>query len=446
MTAMEVNFDGLVGPTHNYAGLSHGNVASQSNLGGISNPREAALQGLEKMRALSASGMVQGVLPPHARPHVETLKQLGFHGSLDQMLESAFAAAPPLLGTVMSASPMWTANAATVSPSTDTRDGRVHFTPANLVAMPHRSIEAPQTKRTLDAIFSDEGRFAVHAPLPHHTHFGDEGAANHTRLCNDYGDKGVEIFVYGQEAYSPTAPRPSRYPARQTLEASEAVARLHGLEPDNTVFVQQNPDVIDAGVFHNDVIAVGNGSVLFFHEDAFLNKEAALREISEKFGAGFAPVELPREMVSVSEAVSSYLFNSQLLSMPGSTRMTLIAPMEAHDTPAVKHYLDDLTASQGPIGEVRYFDLKQSMRNGGGPACLRLRVVLTDAERAAIKARVFMDDGLYEDLKSWVQKNYRDALAPEDLKDPQLAEESFSALDELTGIMQLGSIYPFQLT
>ena len=26
--AYEVNFDGLVGPTHNYAGLSYGNVAS----------------------------------------------------------------------------------------------------------------------------------------------------------------------------------------------------------------------------------------------------------------------------------------------------------------------------------------------------------------------------------------------------------------------------------
>ncbi|TNE37884.1 MAG: N-succinylarginine dihydrolase [Alphaproteobacteria bacterium] len=445
MTAMEVNFDGLVGPTHNYAGLSHGNVASQNNLGGVSNPREAALQGLEKMRSLAGRGLRQAVLPPHARPHVETLKQLGFTGSLGDMLASAFAASPPLLGTVMSASPMWTANAATVSPSADTEDGRVHFTPANLVAMPHRSIEAPQTKRALEAIFCDEARFAVHEPLPHHTHFGDEGAANHTRLCKGYGDKGLEIFVYGQTAYDPRAPRPLKYPARQTLEASQAVGRLHGLESDRTVFIQQAPDVIDAGVFHNDVIAVGNGQVLFFHEDAFLNKRQILQEIAEKFGDGFEPVELPRDAVSVSDAVSSYLFNSQLLSMPGTTRMTLIAPMEAHDTPAVKQYLDALTTGQGPIGEVLYFDLKQSMRNGGGPACLRLRVVLTDEECAAIKARVFMDDGLYTDLKGWVEKHYRDQIKPEDLCDPLLAEESFTALDDLTQIMGLGPIYPFQM-
>ena len=52
-TAREFNFDGLVGPSHNYAGLSFGNVASFSNVKSASNPKQAALQGLAKMRALA---------------------------------------------------------------------------------------------------------------------------------------------------------------------------------------------------------------------------------------------------------------------------------------------------------------------------------------------------------------------------------------------------------
>ena len=74
----ETNFDGLVGPTHSYAGLSYGNVASARNQGAAGNPRKAALQGLAKMEAVAALGLVQGVLPPHERPHVPTLRALGF--------------------------------------------------------------------------------------------------------------------------------------------------------------------------------------------------------------------------------------------------------------------------------------------------------------------------------------------------------------------------------
>lgn len=444
MSATEVTFGGLVGPTHNYAGLSHGNVASHKSFGGTSNPKQAALQGIEKMWALAELGLPQAILPPHDRPHLPTLHALGFEGPLEEVLQAAWRADPSLLGTVMSASPMWTANAATVSPSADTADGKVHMTAANLVAMPHRSIEAPTTARILRKIFSQPDHFTHHTSLPPHTHFGDEGAANHTRLCSAPGDKGLEIFVYGASAYDTDAPRPAKYPARQTLEASEAIARKHALSDDNCVFVQQNPDVIDQGVFHNDVIAVGNGPVLFFHEQAFLDKTKTLNEISAKFGNEFHPIELPSNKVSVSDAVKSYLFNSQLVSLPGEGRMTLIAPMEARDTPVVKSYLDELTQNQGPIGGVKFFDLNQSMRNGGGPACLRLRVVLTDEERATITSRCFLDLKLYADLKTWVEKHYRDRIAPEELVDPNLATSSFAALDELTQLMDLGSVYDFQ--
>jgi succinylarginine dihydrolase len=48
------------------------------------------------------------------------------------------------------------------------------------------------------------------------------------------------------------------------------------------------------------------------------------------------------------------------------------------------------------------------------------------------------------ELVAWVERHYRDRLVPADLCDPALARESFTALDELTGILRLGSIYDFQ--
>lgn len=443
MSAKEINFDGLVGPTHNYTGLSWGNIASTSHAGLRSSPRKAALQGLEKMRTLMRLGLTQGILPPHERPHLATLTRLGFSGTPQDMIKAAWKAAPPLLNTIMSASPMWTANAATVSPSADTSDGKVHFTPANLVAMAHRATEAPTTSRVLKAIFADPTRFVHHDPLPGHSQFGDEGAANHTRLGGDYSDPGVELFVYGREALDPSKPAPTQYPARQTLEASQAIARLHGLRASSTIFAQQHPDAIDAGVFHNDVIAVGNRNVLFFYEAAFLDSDALLEELSNRVEA-FTPVKLAAQDVPIEDVVKSYLFNSQLISVPGEEKMCLIAPGEAKSTPSVAAYLDDLVASGGPIGDVHYMDLRESMQNGGGPACLRLRVVLTEQEESALGARVLLDDLLADEIEAWIKTHYRETLEPDDLHDPALMTESYAALDELTQILQIGTIYDFQ--
>ncbi|MAL99185.1 MAG: N-succinylarginine dihydrolase [Alteromonadaceae bacterium] len=444
MSTVEVNFDGLVGPTHNYAGLSWGNLASASNVRGQSNPREAALQGLRKMKALADLGFCQGVLPPHERPHLPTLRSLGFAGSDAEILREAARASPTLLAAASSASSMWTANAATVSPSADTADGRVHFTVANLNAKFHRAIEHPGTSRILRSVFADEACFAHHPALPAVSQFGDEGAANHTRLCAGYGEPGVELFVYGRAAFNESGTRPQRYPARQTLEASEAVARLHGLDASRVVFAQQNPSVIDAGVFHNDVIAVGNGPVLFYHEHAFADEARLLQELNEKLGATpLIPIRVPEEAISVEQAVTSYLFNSQLLTRPDGT-MVLVVPAECREQEAVSHYLDCLIAGSNPINEVVVFELQQSMRNGGGPACLRLRVVLTEQERAAVNGRVLLTDELFRCLERWVEKHYRDRLTQADLADRALLEESRNALDELTGILGLGRIYEFQ--
>ena len=444
--AIEANFDGLVGPTHNYSGLSFGNVASLNNVARPSNPKAAAKQGLTKMKALADMGLVQGVLPPHERPHIPTLRSLGFLGSDAQILADAAKQAPKLLAAVSSASCMWTANAATVSPSGDTKDGRVHFTPANLVNKFHRSIEHTTTSAILKATFKDSKHFAHHPALPCVDHFGDEGAANHTRFCHDYGEQGIEFFVYGTSAFNAAAPRPQKFPARHTLEASQAVARNHGLNPNKVVYAQQNPDAIDAGVFHNDVIAVGNGNVHFYHQDAFLDTLRMREDLLRAWGEQDKPfylVEVPRDAVAISDCVQSYLFNSQLVQRTDGN-MTLVVPAEVKENANVWNYLTHLLQGDTPIKDVKVFDLKQSMSNGGGPACLRLRVALTQEELAAVNPGSLMNDTLFKTLNQWVDKHYRDELHEADLADPQLLMESRRALDELTQILQLGSIYDFQ--
>ena len=439
----EYNFDGLVGPSHNYAGLSFGNVASFSNVKSASNPKQAALQGLAKMRALAARGFAQALLPPQDRPNFRLLRSIGFTGSDAEVLARAYKESPVILACAYSASPMWTANAATVSPSADTADGRVHFTAANLNNKLHRAFEHAQSARSLRAIFGDEQHFAVHDALPSTPAFGDEGAANHTRLGASHGAPSVELFVYGRVEFDPSAPGPKRYPARQTLEASQAVARLHGLQPKRTVCVQQNPDVIDQGVFHNDVIAVGNGNVLFYHEQAFADEEASLSQVGRAVadaGADLTALRVDTGQVPIQDAVTSYLFNSQLLTKEDG-KMALVIPQECQENKAVSRYLEGLVASDAPIDELIHFDLRQSMRNGGGPACLRLRVALSEREARAMHQGVIMTEALYHRLVAWVEKHYRDHLEPSDLADPQLALEVHAALEELTVILNLPGLY-----
>ena len=439
--ALEANCDGLVGPTHSFAGLAPGNLASEINKGDPSNPRAAVLEGLKKMRLLADLGLPQFVLPPHERPDVGFLRSLGFGGSDAAVIETAARQAPELLNTACSASPMWAANAATVTPSADAGDGRVHFTPANLLTNLHRSLEGGQTARALRALFPDRARFAVHDPLPAQPHFADEGAANHVRLCADHGDAGVNLFVWGRDAYEGWT---GRFPARQTKQAFEAVARRHGA--GGAVFARQARAAIEAGVFHNDVVCVGARTCLFFHEAAFEDTAAMIAAVRAA-ARGFEPqfVQVDEADLPLAEAVKSYLFNSMLAALPGDDRLTLIAPMETAETPRAKAAVDRAIASNGPIGRVEYVDVRQSMRNGGGPACLRLRVVLTQAELAATNPGQRFDAALHERLAAWAERHYRDRLLPADLADPRLLVESREALDELTGILALGSgFYPFQ--
>lgn len=441
MAAQEFNFDGIVGPTHNYAGLSWGNVASASHSLQVSSPRAAALEGLAKMRLVASLGIGQAVLPPLCRPNLRLLRALGFSGSPREVLERVSRTDPVLFAIAWSASSMWTANAATVSPAADCADGKTHLTPANLGSLLHRSSEAQSTTALLRAIFADPGFFVVHDPLPGSVALTDEGAANHTRLCVVDGEPGLELFVSGRSALDRSAAQPRLYPARQTIEASQAVARNHGLDLERgTLFLQQNPDAIDGGVFHNDVISVGRGNLLLVHELAFIDQPrrlSLLRQLWEqRFGVPLYIESFDQGELPLAEAVSSYLFNSQLLSHADGS-MTLLCPREVAETPRAFACTRRLLEGANPVQRVEFADLRQSMQNGGGPACLRLRVVLDEQAQQAAAPGVFWTPELDRQLVAWVNQHYRVQLAPDDLRDPMLVDETFRAAEALADILQL---------
>ncbi len=436
--AVEVNFDGLIGPSHNYGGLSDGNLASSTNAGEVSKPREAAIQGLEKMRLLVKAGFVQGVLPPLDRPNISVLGAMGFRGSDTAIINVAAKTAPDLLKAAYSASSMWTANAATVSPSSDSANSKLHLTAANLSSMRHRSFEHDHTFQLLSAIFPnslEDSQFEVRPALPMHADFSDEGAANHVRLSETHGAAGVELFVFGREAGEST----TGFPARQTKLASECIARAHNLKPERTVLARQSAKAINAGAFHNDVVCVGTLDTLFFHEYAFENTSQTLDDLGRAADGLFdlRPVMVPDSEVPLQDAIKSYLFNSQLLQWPGEDRLVLLAPTETEDMDSTREYCERLVASNGPIGRVQYVDVRQSMRNGGGPACLRLRVVMTAEERAACHQGVLLDEAKIDSLQTVVRAHYREELTPADLADSAFADECRKAREELLKVLAL---------
>jgi succinylarginine dihydrolase len=424
----EYNFDGLVGPTHHYAGLSHGNLASRESGGQPGNPRSAALQGLEKARFLAGLGVGQALLPPPLRPDLRALRRLGFSGASRDVLPRALRVAPELLALTASSSSMWAANAATVAPSRDTADGRVHFTPANLSSMFHRSLEAETTTATLRAVFADSEHFVVHDALPAGALFADEGAANHTRLETERGV--LHVFGWGRASHSKAGPR--AFPARQTREASVACARLHGLREDQLLLLQQAPEGIDAGAFHSDVLCVGNQELLLMHELAFAGHPAS--ELRARLGSELQLVLASDRELPVRDAVHAYPFNSQLVSLPEGG-MAIVAPEESRTSKTASAFLERVLSEDNAVRAVHYVDVNGSMKNGGGPACLRLRVPLTSDEVAAISARVLLDDSLYVAARGWIEKHYRDRVAPADLGDPEFFEENRHALSELSGIL-----------
>jgi succinylarginine dihydrolase len=415
MALREINFDGIVGPSHNYAGLSFGNIASTTNAGHVSKPRAAALQGIEKMRSNLALGLVQGIFLPHPRPDRQWLAELGTD---IEHAEQALGAA------AMSASAMWAANAATVSPAPDTKDGRCHLTVANLRTMPHRSHEWPATLAQLELAFGSDA-FAAHGPVP--PAFGDEGAANHMRLAPSHSEPGVELFVFGVNG--------GAFPARQHLEASKAIARRHGLNPERTIFAQQSEEAIAAGAFHNDVVAVANERVLFAHEKAFTDR-GVLVEQCARLVSCFDYVEVASDDVPLADAVRSYLFNAQLVTPPDG-QPTLILPSEAREVQSVWHWVERHLAGNGPIRRVQTVDVRQSMANGGGPACLRLRVA---ADPEQVDPRFLVDDAKLDRVTGIIGEYWPEEIHNSELQKAALIAQIEAARAALLNALDLAQL------
>ena len=409
----EVIFVGLPGPTHHYGGLSADNVAAVSNKGRLSNPKLAALQALDLVRLLTSLGITAAILPPQLRPHMGLLHQ-HFDGDDDTVIVQAAKHDQPLLEKASSASAMWAANAATIAPPVDCADGRLHITTANLFTNLHRRIEAEATYHTLQAIFKQAPGCEVHPPL--FSNLRDEGAANHMRLSPSHSEAGLHVFVYSGED------------GRQDLAASQAIAAQHHIADTQALFIKQNPEVIRSGVFHNDVIAVSNAYVLLAHEQAYA-EQGDMERIAQAYsalhpGKELTPIVITQAELTVEEAVRSYFFNSQIITKPNG-KMALIVPVEVLDLYGGKGaaLMDRIQADgNNPIDQVDYIDLRQSMRNGGGPACLRLRVPMNEAQLAAVKRQVnvFADDKLLAGIKKIIENYYPDELSAQDLGDPGL--------------------------
>ncbi|WP_374611503.1 N-succinylarginine dihydrolase [Sphingorhabdus sp.] len=417
MALVEINFDGIIGPSHNYAGLSPGNIASANNAGAVSQPRAAALQGIEKMRANLCLGLAQGFFMPLDRPNKAWLAGL---------TTDMTTADPHIRAAAFSASAMWAANAATVSPAPDTTDGRCHLSAANLLTMAHRSHEWTGTLAQLKLAFADERHFTVHGPVP--PPFGDEGAANFMRLCPSHGEAGLEIFVYGKSG--------GPFPARQHIEASKAVARAHRLNPERTLFIQQSEVAIAAGAFHNDVVAVANERVLFTHEQAFEEPETAYEAIKARMPEAEIVI-VPADRVSLADAIQSYLFNAQLVTLPDGGGMALILPTEAQANLNVWGWLEEHVAGNGPIRRLVPVDVRQSMANGGGPACLRLRVV---ADPTTVDPRFIADETKLDRMADVIAEHWPESIAPDQLADPALVEHVQKARLALLDACGLGEL------
>ncbi len=416
---MEAQIDRLVGPTHHFGGLGIGNLASQSHRGEISNPRAAALQGLDKMAVVARLGVPQFVLPPQQRPCWELLHRFGFTGPDAQVLHRALAEAPALFAAAMSSSAMWTANAATVSPSWDAPENRLSLTVANLNASLHRAIEPDETLDQLQRLLPTATR--LNRGLPGGMAARDEGAANHMRLAADILRPGLHLYVFGDGL-----PQPTRYMARQSEQASRAIPRLHDIPPDHAFFLKQHPEAIDAGAFHNDVVAASHGDLLLHHELAFYDAEEKLEQLAARFesiwGRPLKRIVVHRDELSLEDAVSCYLFNSQIVSPSSNGSASdadgpavLICPAQVRDCEPARGLVERWRDQLGLFSEVHYVELRQSMAGGGGPACLRLRVPVTPGELADCNHAMRWSQGLDAELRQIVEESYPTAVTLSDL-------------------------------
>jgi len=444
----EISLEGLPGPSHSFGGLAYGDFAAMASAGKTSRPRLAAQQCLRKIRRLVQAGVPVMIMPPHERPAVWFLRRIGYRGSDSAIIEAVGHSAPWLLPVIYSSAGMWCANSATAVPAVDASDGRCHVIVANLAANLHRSLEPEFVERILGRALPERAGFAVHPGLPCHTTFWDEGAANHVRLSS--GGAGIHLFAHGRKARHDIwkhATEGGSIIGRQTDEASYAVARLGQLPLERTVFFQQNQRVIDGGVFHNDVICMSVGTALIVHEWAFDDwhnvRGELLRRADEAHVGDVRIVEIPASDVSVEECVKTYLFNSQLVTLPAGG-VLMLCPVACQESAATRAAIDRMQHELRDLRIVSEFvDLEESLANGGGPACLRLRIAVNDAQLSELRPAL-VDASLLDELETAIGVAYREMLTLRDLEDPGFGEECKVTLERISRLLGYDNVYSFQ--
>ncbi len=416
---VEAQVDRIVGPTHHFGGLGVGNVASQHSEGHLSNPAAAAIQGLDKIRMVASVGVPQFVLPPHPRPDFRFLRSLGFTGTDADVLKRSADESPRLLSAAMSCSAMWTANAATVSAAVDNAGGKLTLSVANLVGSVHRAIEPQQTLADLRRCFP---KARVVPAIAGGAALRDEGAANHMRLGSQENRPGLHVFVYGDRQ-----PEPNVYWPRQTLECCRAIARIHRLPPENTFYLKQNPAAIDAGAFHNDVVATSHHDMLIFHERAFLDAEETLVSIRRRYrmlyNRKLKTIAVTENELSLQRAIATYLFNSQIVDSPDPGSPVIICPTQVEDDEDAESVLMRWK-KQGIVGRYQFAELGQSMSGGGGPACLRLRVPVTERELSDTSTQSRWSQRRHDQLRQLIEKQYPDSLTLSDLANSDFVQQT----------------------
>lgn len=423
MSEVEIQVDRLVGPTHHFGGLGVGNVASMMHGGDVSNPAAAALQGLAKMRLVAEISGSQFVLPPQPRPDFGLLRGLGFSGADGDVLKRALDQSPGLLSAACSTSAMWTANAAIVTGH--------DVTVANLSSSLHRSIEPQATAMELRSLLPDS--FRVHVALPGGHAMRDEGAANHMRLSGDDGHASVHVFVYGDQE-----PCPVRHLPRQSKASFAAIARRHGLAESEFCLLKQSAVAIDAGAFHNDVVAISHGRTLIHHEFAFHQSDRVMSRLEEQFaavtGQPLVRIEVAESDLSIDDAVATYLFNSQVITPSGGPDTPiLICPMDVSRHAAAQAIVDQWIAA-GHFAKVHYLDLVQSMSGGGGPACLRLRVPMSSKEVDQCNPLHRWTPALHQRCEEVIRDCYPTAVTISDLADSAFIQQVIEAQRRIEGM------------
>ena len=169
---------------------------------------------------------------------------------------------------------------------------------------------------------------------------------------------------------------------------------------------------------------------MLIHERAWENQAATLHRIRARV-PDLRVFQVSSRDLSLEQAVTSYLFNSQLLET--SDGWLLNAPIECADGAA--RMVVDRLERDGFVDRVRFNDLRQSMDGGGGPACLRLRLPLTEDEFRLLPETLMMTEERVEKLRSWVKKWYPSILRIEDLADAGFARRARKCSQALVEVL-----------